>query len=562
MTRPAAARPLLALVLLLFVEACGGLWGSETGDQARDLILPERAQAATATPFLPGEPAPSITPAEPTVELPTPTPTLTPTPEYLWISPVVPDLLRQYAVSSGLPLTDDPIAATFSLDLASGPEAQSTWIYALVTPYPSLVDEVSLADLRAAWGGAWRGPFAGRPLWLDQATLNTFIALWGSPAAGFVSVAPASELLDIAWAQRPAWALVPFEAIEPRWKVLSVDGQSPIHNDFDPNAYGLQVAFSLRPGVFALPAGNRDPSLLTVLAMTGVTALVRGTADRMERKGVLYPGEQVRDVLRAADVAHISNEVPFAQGCPPPDPYTQSLRFCSDPSYIALLEDVGTDIVELTGNHFQDYGTAAALSTMDLYDQYGMLYFGGGRDLESAFRPILMTDHGNRLAFLGCNYAGPVSDWATDLQPGSTPCDFPRLEAEIAGVRAAGYLPIMTFQYYEYDQPYPSDYELRDFRRMAAAGATIVSGSQSHFPAAMEFYGESFIHYGLGNLFFDQMFRGELRMEFIDLHVFYDGRYLGTELLTYQLEDYSRPRPMTPAERSSFLEYIFEAAGW
>jgi poly-gamma-glutamate capsule biosynthesis protein CapA/YwtB (metallophosphatase superfamily) len=78
----------------------------------------------------------------------------------------------------------------------------------------------------------------------------------------------------------------------------------------------------------------------------------------------------------------------------------------------------------------------------------------------------------------------------------------------------------------------------------------------------MEFYGASFIHYGLGNLFFDQMFRGELRMEFIDRHIFYDGRYLGTELLTYELEDYSRPRPMTPAERRGFLSYIFTAAGW
>ena len=93
---------------------------------------------------------------------------------------------------------------------------------------------------------------------------------------------------------RPSWALIPFEALEPRWKVLSVDGQSPVHNDFDLASYPLKVAFSLQPAVFNLPPTNRDPHKLTVLAMTGATALVRGTADRMVKNGVLYPGKYDR----------------------------------------------------------------------------------------------------------------------------------------------------------------------------------------------------------------------------------------------------------------------------
>ena len=105
---------------------------------------------------------------------------------------------------------------------------------------------------------------------------------------------------------------------------------------------------------------------------------------------------------------------------------------------------------------------------------------------------------------------------------------------------------------------------------MAEAGAVIVSGSQSHVPAAMEITGGTFIHYGLGNLFFDQMsYRlddGSLtyttRDVFVDRHIFYDGKYLGTELLTFIIEDYARPRPMTDQERSQFLKMIFAAAGW
>jgi poly-gamma-glutamate synthesis protein (capsule biosynthesis protein) len=78
----------------------------------------------------------------------------------------------------------------------------------------------------------------------------------------------------------------------------------------------------------------------------------------------------------------------------------------------------------------------------------------------------------------------------------------------------------------------------------------------------MEFHQGSFIHYGLGNLFFDQMHSLAYRQEFLDRHVFYDGRHISTELLTAMLEDFSQPRPMSTQEREQFLERIFEASGW
>ena len=52
------------------------------------------------------------------------------------------------------------------------------------------------------------------------------------------------------------------------------------------------------------------------------------------------------------------------------------------------------------------------------------------------------------------------------------------------------------------------------------------------------------------------------RLEFIDRHIFYDGRYINTELLTAVLEDYSQPRPMTEQERSVFLQDAFAASEW
>jgi poly-gamma-glutamate synthesis protein (capsule biosynthesis protein) len=478
-------------------------------------------------------------------------------------------------MTSGLPLAATSATATARLDVlkpqASTENFQSSiYFYALVTPFPTTTDGVSLIDIQNAWAGTPSGPFAGRPLWMDESTLAAFTAIWGAPASGSVSVAAADSLLDSTWADRPAWAILPFEALEPRWKVLSVDGQSPVHNDFNPTTYALKIAFLLQPYTFNLPPSNRDPNKLTVLAMTGVTALVRGTADRMEKHGLLYPGEEIRTVLRAADLTHVSNEVSFDANCPTPDPWTESLQFCSNPAYISLLEDVGVDIVELTGNHLLDYGPADLLTTLDMYDQRGWLHFGGGRDLADSIQPAMVTHNGNKLAFIGCNVAGPPGDWATDTRPGSAPCDFDQMQVEIASLRSQGILPIVTLQYYEYYQSTPTDYEQRDFRRMAEAGAVIVSGSQAHMPATMEFDNNVFVHYGLGNLFFDQMSHlmpdGSLiydtRNVFVDRHVFYAGRYIGSELLTYIIEDYARPRLMTESERVKFLRNIFGAAGW
>jgi hypothetical protein len=94
---------------------------------------------------------------------------------------------------------------------------------------------------------------------------------------------------------------------------------------------------------------------LTRIALTGVTALVRATAYNMEQNGILWPGEDVAPVLQAADFAHASNEVSFAPDCPYPNPIGGT-TFCSRDSYFELLTHLGIDLMELTGNHLNDWG--------------------------------------------------------------------------------------------------------------------------------------------------------------------------------------------------------------
>ncbi len=367
----------------------------------------------------------------------------------------------------------------------------------------------------------------------------------------------------------PAWAIVPFDELEPRWKVLHVNGMDLLDKQFDPAAYPLVVGFDLVGDAQALhavassgidlqslaPLTNRDTNKLTVLVMTGTTALVRNTAFKMEENGVLYPAQDIGDWLRDADLTHISNEVSFDPTCPPAVPLREEMRFCSSPNYLDLLKDINANIIELTGNHLVDWGVDPLLFTLDLYRKNNFPYYGGGENLEDARKPLFIENHGNRLVFLGCNTAGPENDWATPDQPGANPCDLDALEVQIKELRAQGFLPIMTFQDFEFgtfDGYKPQSGQRVDFLRMSTAGAVIVSGSQAHYPLAKTFVGQNFVDYGLGNLFFDQM-DDYNRPEFIDRHVFYDGRYISTELLTAILEDYAKPRPMTADERAKII---------
>jgi len=543
------------------------------------VVQPQATLTSTSSPVPLKTSAPTATQV-PTLILPTITSTSTPPVMAYWLADSVPEGLKNgLKLPSGVLAAAQPGQATFRVEPVKQGAPQARWVFALVTPFPTYTDGVSLKDLQRAWQGQKTDLFENQPILVSPSTRAAITTLFGDPGANALQVVDANQIVDTAWSSKVAWAIVPFEDLEPRWKVLTVDGLSPYDRAFDLDKYPLVVSFGLTgsPAVLAevsdlaarnnqpvLPASNRDPNKMTTIIMTGVTALVRATADRMEKKGINYPAQDIISWLRDTDFLHISNEISFDPKCPPPNASDPSLFFCSNPKYIGLLETIHANIIDMTGNHMNDYGREWLLYTMDLYKQKGMMYYASGVNAAAARAPITFEHNGNKFAFMGCNPSGPQHVWATETEAGASKCDYPWMMDQIRQLKAQGYLVIVSFQYYESYDPLPSPQQKADFRQMVEAGAVIVSGSQAHRPQAMEFMNGSFIHYGLGNLFFDQMdtpYTGT-RTEYIDRHVFYDGRYLGTVLMTAMLEDYAKPRPTTPAERKAMLAESFKVSGW
>ncbi len=581
--------------IITLLSGCGQ--AASANPPAAEIAPTLQTGIATRPVSSPSAPGPTTTP------LPAQSPTASPL--TLLISPSLPDgFLERVRLPASIRETDDKTSNNLGLSVtlsypASEDVTSTTWVYALAAPFPTVLDEISLNDLVSLWKGKAK-PALARRLLVSEKTLKVFEQFWGQASPNTVQVVEKTALLETAWKDipplqkptptvpgrvtptpqppsPPTLVIIPFEEIEPRWKVLRVDGQTPLEPGFDAGSYALaarivldanpesmpsEAALHALAGSLQLPT-NYDPSKLTTLVMTGTTAISRHIGERMEAKGLTYPGEAIRAWLADADLTHISNEVSFYPACPKPGPDRADMRFCSSPKYITLLEYIGADIIELTGNHGLDWGFQPFIDTLAMYRQRGWKTYGGGANLEEAKKPLLVENKGNRLAFIGCSPSGPAAVWATQNTPGSAPCDLNKLEQQVRKLRADGYLPIVTFQAMESDTYQPAVGQgTPDFRRMARAGAVIVSGSQSHVPQTMTFVDGNFVHYGLGNLFFDQMEQTRTRQEFIDRHVFYNGKYLGVELLSALLEDYARPRPMTPAEREKFLKKIFSLSNW
>jgi len=545
------------LVMLLFFSACS----------QQELIF---------TPDLPTLELIEQTP-EPTLDLSL-TPQLINPPYFVWLDPALPEAIHELISQQvELNITPQKEQALMSVSSARGQKVGS-WTYLLVAPFYSDLDEVQFSDLLSIWETGVMNISGYEMLLMTEETQIHLSQFFGVPFSNGITIAEPDQIIDQIWIDNNALAIIPFELLVPSLRVISIDNKNPLTFSSNDESYPLSFPIYLNipdPSVIhqihASDLTNYDRSKLTSVALTGVTALVRSTASIMETRGILYPGKDIQDTLLSADITHINNETPFAADCPTPNSTQDDFTFCSSDSYIELLESVGTDIIELSGDHFADFGTEAMFHTLELYDQHNLITYGGGQNYQAGLDPVIIIHNENKIAFIGCNakiFEGYAT--ASETRPGASRCNFDWMLPKITSLSEEGYLVIATMQHEEVDSFFPIALQRYDFRRLSSAGASIVSGSQAHHPQGFEITESKFIHYGLGNLFFDQWHQAINNPEehlnkdksFIDFHYIYDGKYINTILIPLQFIDNARPRLMTENEEAIFLKDVYKASKW
>ncbi len=409
------------------------------------------------------------------------------------------------------------------------------WRYALVAAAFDPTDDVSVHQLQAAWQ---RGEIAAS----DDTTAVLAEALGPRGPGARIATGQAPVLGD------RQWAIVPAHELVPGWAVLTVGGAHPLLAPNGPLAVALCGAAS--------PVNNVDPAHLTTLVMSGTTALTGRTAERIDSHGVADTVRHIKPFFASADLVHVSNEVAFVKNCKPRTGQKE-LVFCARDRYVELLEALNVSLIELTGSHLIDYGHRSLERTIDMYEQRGWQWFGGGRTQLEASEPKLVEDHGNKLAFVGCN---AVNWWIKAIYTGSgtANCDWPRMVWQIQDLRRRGFTPIATVQHRELRTHAPPPDLVRDLRRLAEAGAVFVEGSQAHVAHPWDVHYGAYVHYGPGNILFAQ-YRDLQRDATVDKLFILDGRLLSVAHL-YTRTEHGQPRLLTPRERAKFLGKLELAA--
>lgn len=376
--------------------------------------------------------------------------------------------------------------------------------------------------------------------------------------------------------------LLTFDTLDYRVKVIPFNGK--YYLDDQDGAVKFKFYSSVKPeDEFIIPvigihmgssgSGVIQNDLLTKLNMSGVVAIARNLAFKMEAvKDDAYAAEFIGDFLADADLTHVSNEVSFVPGCVP----TRSMAFCSSPDYIATLKKSGVDIVELTGNHNNDYGAKHSASTIEMYKELGWDYFGGGLNIEDAKKILYKDINGSKIAFLGYNYYDSVLNNPGPLagasKSGANPYTEEQLKRDIEEAKKNADVVITTFQFQEcYSYPdgdviYPICYkpvsvpdQRGTFKKAIDLGADIVVGTQAHQPQTYEIYKDGMIFYGLGNLFFDQYIWIGTRQGLVLTHYFYDGKYIQTKVVPIYMDRDFKVRLATKEQGDLLLKLLKDA---
>jgi poly-gamma-glutamate synthesis protein (capsule biosynthesis protein) len=421
----------------------------------------------------------------------------------------------------------------------------------VVAPFDTLARDLPRSALDKMWRGKTRRKFV-----VSTETERLLNEAWGEHGRSVVTSDAHPKDLRLGYRR---WSLMPTHAVPQQYKQMTLGGLFPLHEAAADSVLSVPLCLELTDAARERLDGetlpvvqNIDQDAISLVIMTGVTALTRYTAELMEDKGITYPARSIKKWFTDADYVHVSNEVSFNPECEVTNYPTQ--KFCSNDRYIELLEELNVNLVELTGSHLSDYGREWINHSIDMYEERGWHWFGGGRDQDDARKAVLIEHNGNKLAFLGCNAQRTNNTW---VRPGPdvASCDWTRMQWQIRDLREKGYEPILSIQHSEVYRYMPGERLVRDLRRLAKAGASVVIGSQAHVPHPYEFHHDAFVHYGPGNFLFDQVYDAT-QMGAIDRLYFHKGKLLTVEIRPITIADLGRPRPMSRGEYRTYVKIM------
>ena len=159
--------------------------------------------------------------------------------------------------------------------------------------------------------------------------------------------------------------------------------------------------------------------------------------------------------------------------------------------------------VSLANNHSGDWGKHGFLTELELLRETGLPYFGGGANLREAHRPLILTAHGKKIAFLGYNDFPPLRFAAGPSTPGTAWLIEKDAVRDIKLARQQADFVVLFLHWGEDLEPTVTPQQKALAHALIDAGADAIIGGHPHLTQDAEWYKDKPIVYSIGNFVFD-----------------------------------------------------------
>jgi poly-gamma-glutamate capsule biosynthesis protein CapA/YwtB (metallophosphatase superfamily) len=383
-----------------------------------------------------------------------------------------------------------------------------------------------------------------------------------------------------------AVGLVPWDAVTPQVKALTVDGKALLTpGASDPEGYPFLSGDTTGP----------DPKKLRRVVVAGDIVLDRGQSYAVIQQGLglnfpldggyaaitgrtLVPNPYsesnlvhqftaerqggagaVRDYLKSADLTLANFENPVIEDA---TWHPDATSFTGDLRLLPELDQAGIDGVTLGNNHIMDAGVPGLEETLGHLDDADISHAGAGADLAAAREPMIFDLGGLKVGVL--SYQGVPNyewSWATETDPGTAPLQEDIMKEDVQNLRPkVDLIIVMPHWGIEYTAP-PEPGQVEFAHAAIDAGVDMLVGDHAHWPKGIEVYEGKPIFYGTGNFLFDQAWSEETSTGIFVEATLYGNHVIQARPVPFVILDKAQPNFLVPeAGGDDALETIFSAS--